>query len=118
VTAAPEPDRYRRTLYHFDEAIKVFIRSFVVFEDEPGIESEIEHLVQYFPESGNSIADCGIRFAWGIWFQIAYVIVRLGMLERYERDLKALFCELGKQGYLENFIAEIDCPDYELRCPV
>ncbi len=45
------PDIYRATLYHFDETIKVIIRSFVTFPAQARTEEVVAHLLSHLPRA-------------------------------------------------------------------
>jgi hypothetical protein len=113
-TIPEDPALYRTTLYHFDETVKCIVRSFVSFTDSNDIVGIIDRLAAFLPSEEDRMDDCDIRYVWGIWFQIIYVMCRYDATSRQAPRIGFVFAELKRRGYLENFLAEIDCPDYDL----
>jgi hypothetical protein len=106
------PDLYRTTLYHFDETIKCLIRSTVAFANSSTASHLSDLLARLLPSADDPMDEANIRFVWGFWFQIAYVLMRLGTLDRHDREVRFLLAELRRRGYLDKFIAELDYEDY------
>ncbi len=107
-------DRYRDTLYHLDETIKVIIRSFVVIPEGPSVNDAIERLLSHLPRPEDRMDDVDIGYVWGIWFQIAYLLAHRGIAQMYGKQLSFMFQELKRRRYFDKFLSEIDHPNYEI----
>lgn len=108
------PDEYRATLYHVDETLKCIIRSFVCVGDNPSVAA----LLRLLPTPGDRMAECNIRFAWGIWFQVVLVLCKLGVGGRYLPQIRFALGELRHRDYYDKFMAETEYPDYQIMRPL
>ena len=55
-----------------------------------------------------------IRYVWGIWFQVVYVICKLGLIKDYRDTITFTLNELKRCGYFANFTAEMGYDEYTI----
>lgn len=113
-----DPNEYRRTLYHFDETVKCVVRSFLAFHDRKGVEEVVADFDMLLPRNEDTMDDCNIRYIWGIWFQLLFVICRLDLVEAHQRAIQSTLDTLERRNYLQNFAAETFHPDYAVMRPL
>jgi hypothetical protein len=70
------------------------------------------------PNADDPMEDSEIRYIWGIWFQVIYVLARCGLTQEGEVAVGRALRVLKARGYLDKFIAELDYPDYSVMRPV
>jgi hypothetical protein len=107
------PEKYRSTLYHFDETIKCMLRSFLPLAGTPGIGDAVEACMKsILPSEGDLKDHCEIRYLWGFWFQALLVLCAMNLVMEYASTISLTKRELIRRGYLDKFIAEAEHPDY------
>lgn len=109
---------YDIALYQVDETIKVCIRS-AVFAERNAAESVWTTITRFLPTSEPALADLDIRFTWGTWFQIMWVMIRLqhkyhGLMSR--KELSAVLREniaiIARKDYIGTFRSELLSADW------
>jgi hypothetical protein len=105
---------YKATLYHFDETIKCMLRSLIPLRDFPyGVEAikRCAHVI--LPREADYMEDCDIRYIWGFWFQALLVLCTSKLVAEHDSAILLTKKELVRRGYLDNFMAESNYPDYK-----
>jgi len=111
----PEPHIYRETLYHFDETIKCFIRSMLCFSDQKDSHHSLAaQLAGLLPTAADRMEDCNIRFVWGIWFQLIFVLCALRLDDVHWDRIEGGLDIIRERGYLDKFAAEAGYPEYAI----
>lgn len=105
-------DEYYEGMIHFDETLKLFIRTMAVFCSE---DRKREVLLALLPRS--KARQKNIRYKWGVWFQVLRGIVEhCEMTVSTAREVETIFgivkALLSDGGYLEHFMSELEFPDY------
>jgi hypothetical protein len=67
---------YDDTMYQVDETMKVCIRA-AAFADRRSVKLVWSTLNEHLPTTDPSLADLDIRFTWGTWFQVMWVMIQL-----------------------------------------
>lgn len=117
-TAPLDGNHYRTTLYHFDETLKVMIRSVLAFEHGDGMSSLADSLFDLLPSEEDTMEDCSIRYLWGVWFQVLFVLETLGFLSIDNKHVAFTVKELRRRAYWDKFIAEAEYEDYAILRPL
>ena len=113
-SGAISPDFYRETLYHFDETIKICVRSVVAFRGEEIIRHLAPGIASLLPHESDPMDDTEIRYLWGIWFQVIYVLLVCGVADDFQGLINHTLSELKRRKYFDSFVAEADYDDYRI----
>ena len=106
-------EEYRKTLYHFDETVKCLLRSFISLVGTKDVQEAIAVCVEaVLPRRGDLMGDCDIRYLWGFWFQMLFVVSVANLANQYAEAIAVTKKELIRRAYYDKFMAEAEYPDY------
>jgi hypothetical protein len=108
----PSPERYRQTLYHWDETIKIIIRSFTAPQYAAEKEQVVHALARLLPSADDPMRKSNVQYLWGIWFQVFFVIALLKLQDQLGEAINFTVDELRARSYYDKFVAESDYLDY------
>lgn len=106
-------EKYQKTLYHFDESVKCLLRSLITLIGASGVDEAIARCAkEVLPRHGDLMEDCDIRYVWGFWFQMLFVIATANCADHYAQAIELTKRELVRRLYFDRFMAEAEYPEY------
>lgn len=109
---------YDRAMYQIDETIKVCIRAGAL-ADKHSAKMVWITLEKYLPSKDASLEFLDIRFTWGTWFQIIWVMIQLQQRypslttrESLSKLIRTNIEVIHKRGYIGTFRAELLSVDW------
>jgi hypothetical protein len=105
---------YNDSLIHLDETLKLFIRTCSVFCNK---NQKNDVLFTPLPKDEDSVVD--FQYEWGSWFQALKGIIENNDISdsgnlKIISSFKIIKNILKKNFYFQNFLGELDYPDYNL----
>lgn len=112
------PD-YDRSLYQLDETMKVCIRS-TAYTPRRCLRDIWSCLLALLPTQNRKLAMLDIRFTWGTWFQVLWMLIllqhkypSLASTKTLRQLLRRNILVIDKHQYMPTFLGELRNPDYQ-----
>jgi hypothetical protein len=112
------PEAYNQSLYQLDETIKLCIRA-AHHTPREQVRDVWQCITQMLPSEDSALEALDMRYAWGMWFQLLWALLRLHDRDEAIADRQNMRAILDRNidivrrhGYAQTFLTELDNPDY------